>query len=251
MRLDWSTLALQLVNFAVLVWLLQRFLYRPVLRVVDARRAALASEQAEAAHEVEAARRELADAQAQRAGLAGERAAALARAEEESTQLIAARRKQAQSDAETLLAEARRTLAHEREQAQQAVRSAALDLAAGMARRVLADIPQPLRGEAWLERIERHLRSMAPGELAQLSAELSGGTPLRVTTAWPIDGPAQEAWRTQLRAALARDARIVFESDPGLIAGAELGFPHAHLSFSIQGAIAALQEDLRRHEPDR
>ena len=56
MGLDWTTLALQLVNFAILVWLLQRFLYRPVLRVIDARRAALVGEQAEAAHEVEAAR---------------------------------------------------------------------------------------------------------------------------------------------------------------------------------------------------
>ena len=34
MRFDWWTLALQTVNFAVLVWLLHRFLYRPVLRMI-------------------------------------------------------------------------------------------------------------------------------------------------------------------------------------------------------------------------
>ena len=39
MHFDWWTLALQTVNFAILVWLLQRFLYKPVLRMVDARRA--------------------------------------------------------------------------------------------------------------------------------------------------------------------------------------------------------------------
>lgn len=39
LRLDWSTLALQTVNFTILVWLLHRFLYRPVLRLLDARRA--------------------------------------------------------------------------------------------------------------------------------------------------------------------------------------------------------------------
>ena len=38
MHFDWSTLALQTVNFAILVWLLHRFLYRPVLRLLDARR---------------------------------------------------------------------------------------------------------------------------------------------------------------------------------------------------------------------
>jgi len=39
MHFDWSTFALQTANFAILVWLLHRFLYRPVLRLLDARRA--------------------------------------------------------------------------------------------------------------------------------------------------------------------------------------------------------------------
>ena len=38
MALDWSTLALEAVNFLILVWLLQRFLYRPVLAAIDRRR---------------------------------------------------------------------------------------------------------------------------------------------------------------------------------------------------------------------
>lgn len=251
MGLDWTTLALQLVNFAILVWLLQRFLYRPVLRVIDARRAALIGEQAEAAHESAAAKRQLADLQAQRAGLAAERAAALARAEEESRQLVAAGQAQAQRGAEGLMEEARKTLAREREQAQEALRRAALDLAADMARRVLAEVPEPLRVQAWLERIDGHLRSLASGELAELAGELSGGRTLRVVTAWTIAAAPQEAWRTKLRAALAADALVVFETDPRLIAGAELHFPHAQLSFSVQGAIAALQQEVRQHGRDR
>ena len=55
MRIDWSTLALQLANFAILVWLLQRLLYRPVLRVLDARRAAADRERTEAARAAHAA----------------------------------------------------------------------------------------------------------------------------------------------------------------------------------------------------
>jgi F-type H+-transporting ATPase subunit b len=250
MELDWTTLALQLVNFAILVWLLQRFLYRPVLKVIDARRAALAGEQAEAAHDIEAAKRQLAALQAQRAGLDAERAAALARAEEESRQLLAARRAQAERDAAGLMAEARRTLAGEREQAREELRHTALDLAAEMARRVLAEVPESLRVQAWLERIDGHLRSLAPGELAELSGELAGGGTVRVVTASPLTAGAQEEWRTKLRAALAPEALVAFETDPRLIAGAELHFPHAQLNFSIQGAIAALQQEVRRG-PDR
>ena len=38
MQLDWTTFLLQIVNFVVLVWLLKRFLYRPVMDVIARRR---------------------------------------------------------------------------------------------------------------------------------------------------------------------------------------------------------------------
>ncbi|MBW4050814.1 MAG: hypothetical protein HIU85_05020 [Proteobacteria bacterium] len=251
MRLEWSTLTLQLVNFAILVWLLQRFLYRPVLRTIDARRAALLGQQAQAASEAEAAKRQLADLEAQRAGLAGERAAALARTEEEGRALLAARQAQAQREAQGLLEEGRRTLARERELAQEELRSAALDLAADIASRVLAQIPEPLRVQAWLERIEGHLTALPREELRELSDQLSGGGTLRVVTAAPLAAGAQEQWRARLRAAAAPEASVAFDTEPGLIAGAELRFPHARLGFSVQGAIAALQQEVRSHGPDR
>ena len=40
MEIDWWTLAIQTVNFLVVVWLLSRFLYRPVRRMIEAREAA-------------------------------------------------------------------------------------------------------------------------------------------------------------------------------------------------------------------
>ncbi len=41
MELDWSTFSLQILNFLVLVWLLKRFLYKPVFTVITDRQAAL------------------------------------------------------------------------------------------------------------------------------------------------------------------------------------------------------------------
>ncbi len=39
MEFDWTTFILEIVNFLVLVWILKRFLYRPVLDVIARRRA--------------------------------------------------------------------------------------------------------------------------------------------------------------------------------------------------------------------
>lgn len=41
MAIDWKTFLLEIANFLVLVWLLRRFLYRPVLGAIDRRRAAI------------------------------------------------------------------------------------------------------------------------------------------------------------------------------------------------------------------
>lgn len=38
MELNWSTFLLEVINFLVLVWILKRFLYRPVLSVLEKRR---------------------------------------------------------------------------------------------------------------------------------------------------------------------------------------------------------------------
>ena len=39
MELDWTTFVLEVINFLVLVWILRRYLYRPVLNTLAARKA--------------------------------------------------------------------------------------------------------------------------------------------------------------------------------------------------------------------
>lgn len=48
MELDWSTFLLEIVNVLVLVWLLKRFLYRPVMAVIEERKSAIAKTVADA-----------------------------------------------------------------------------------------------------------------------------------------------------------------------------------------------------------
>jgi len=47
-ELDWTTFLLEIINFLILVWILKRFLYRPVLDVIAKRRAGIEKDMAEA-----------------------------------------------------------------------------------------------------------------------------------------------------------------------------------------------------------
>jgi len=48
LELNWSTFALEIFNFLVLVWILKRFLYKPVLNVITRRRETIENQLAEA-----------------------------------------------------------------------------------------------------------------------------------------------------------------------------------------------------------
>ncbi len=153
MHFDWWTLGLQTVNFVVLVWLLHRFLYKPVLRMIDVRRAELEKQYADASAAKAMAKDQLAATEAERANIAAEHEATLKAMAAQAEEAAKARRAQAEGEASALLDGARKTLATERDNVLAEARKSALDLGSDVARRLLAEAPIKLRAEAWLERI--------------------------------------------------------------------------------------------------
>lgn len=49
MELDWTTFLLEVINFLILVWVLKRFLYQPVLNLIEKRRQTIKADLARAA----------------------------------------------------------------------------------------------------------------------------------------------------------------------------------------------------------
>ena len=244
MHFDWSTLALQTVNFAILVWLLHRFLYRPVLRLIDARRAEIDKHFADARGAEAKAKDQLAAVAAERAGIAAERAAALAQAAAQAEKTAAARRLQAEREAAALLDGARKALAVERRQALAEARRAALDLAADIAGKLLAEVPMQWCGEAWLGRVEKHLAALPQSERDALARQLTDGAELKVVTAALLPPETAEVWRDRLQRILGDRVTVSFGIDQRLVAGAELQFPDAVLRFSWQSALEAMRAEI-------
>ena len=139
MHFDWSTFALQTVNFAVLVWLLHRFLYRPVL--ADDRRAPRRDRQAVCRSQGGRRPRRRSSFRPSRPSAPASRpnGGGAEGSGGSGGRKPAARRAQAEHDAAALLDGARKTSASERDRALAEARRAALDLGAEIARRLLAE----------------------------------------------------------------------------------------------------------------
>ena len=247
MHIDWWTIGLQTINFAILVWLLHRFLYKPVLTMIDARKAEV-RRLFDAAKEVEdKAKAQFAAAEAERAGIAAEREAVLKTAAAQAQEMAKARRAQDERDAQALVDATRKTLAKEREQALDEARRLALDLGAEFAQRLLAEVPMQYRAEAWIERIEQHLNTLSAVERDSLAHQLTDGRSLKVVTACALPPVSTHQWNDRLRHVLGVSGGVTFEVDPDLIAGAELHFPTAILRFSWQLALAEARSEVGAH----
>ena len=244
MHFDLWTFALQTVNFAVLVWLLRRFLYRPVLAMVDAREAALAKRAEDAAAATALARARLAEIETTRAGLAHERDEILRAAAEAAEALAREAKDKADRAADAWMTEARNTLATERAQVMAEARRAALDLGGAFATRLLAELPPPLLTEAWIEPVERHLRGLSE----EARAALAAGGSVQVNTAAPLSPAAEDAWRRRLRAVLGEALAVRFAADPALAAGADLDFGASVLRFSWRGLMETMRAGIETDE---
>ncbi len=247
MHLDWWTIALQTINFVILAALLYRFLYKPVLRITDARKAEVLQQYDDARAMEDNARAGLNAIEKARAGIAAEREAALKAAAAQAQKVAEERLAQAGREAQALLGEARKTLAAEREGALEEARRAALDLGAEFARRLLLEMPMQLRQEAWIERIEAHLDALPNLERQALAGQLANGHALTVVTAAPLPASLADSWKSRLRRSLGDNIAIAFEAKPELVAGAELHFPTAVLRLSWQNELAAMRSEIEAH----
>ncbi len=247
MNFSWWTFTLQAANFLILVWLLRRFLFKPVSAIVARRKEEIARGMAEASAEKQTALNLQHDLQAQRAGIEAERQKAT---EEQRAQLAAERKKmidEARAEAEKIRNQAAAQLSEERAAAAQELFSRTIELAVNLAERLLRELAPPSIEHAFLIRVLEYLDRLSEQERAALVSHL-GAKSLVVTTAHPLDAREEMEWREQLGKRIGAAVGVEFNHDPALIAGAEIAFPDAILRFNWRDALTTAAKEINRNE---
>lgn len=233
MQISWWTLALQVVNFLVLVWLLQRFLYRPVRDILEKRKA-MATEALDAAakakKEAEAERKRYED---ERGGLVAERQEMLEAAHRSIEAERTKRLEEAREEARKLVDGAHQSIAEERAKTLQGLEADVAGLAVTLAGKLLDKLGGTVSNDIFLDQTMAALKALPDAERRRLERELDASdAPVTVVTASPLSDEQQKQWQEKLEATLERPLKPAFETDPKLIAGAALHFPHVVVSFS-------------------
>jgi len=247
MELNWSTFLLEILNFLVLVWILKRFLYRPVLDTLAKRQSSI--EQA------------LASAQAIQAEAQTLKAQYENRLDEWS-----AERESAREGLRLEIAEerSRRLQALEQELERERERQRVLDeklkedclrkyqeTALGLGERFVAKLLAEFAGPE----LEARLFDSAMRQLDALPAERLDAIRLaceeapeaaEASTAYPLDGARRRQLADKLGGLLGLPVACHFNEDPGLLAGLHVTLGpwvfQANLRDELKGFAAAADE---------
>ena len=150
MTIDWWTLALQVVNFLVLIWILTHFFFRPVSAMVARRQAEAGKVLADAEAAREAADKAKADAVAARAAIESERDHLIEQARAEAAKERARLLAEATETAKARSADAAAALERERAAMEAGLVTRVRGLAIEIARRLLTRLPPGAMLEAFL-----------------------------------------------------------------------------------------------------
>ena len=247
MRIDWWTLGLQAVNVFVLIWLLARFLFRPVVDIIAARQKAAERLLADAKAAKAEAESERDKAVAETALLAEHRSEALKAAEAEAATEKAALLAAVLIEGDRLRAAAKAEIAAARHTEVLAAEDRAGRLAVDIAAKLLDRLPREARVAAFIDGIAAGLAKLPEGTRASLGAD---GASIRLTAARAVTPEELEACRKALARVLGHPVAVEVEVEPALIAGIELESPHAVVRNSFRADLVRLKSELVHRDRD-
>jgi F-type H+-transporting ATPase subunit b len=243
MTIDWWTLGLQTVNVAILIWLLARFLFRPVSKIIGERQAAAhaALDEAEAAR---AAARQAQEAErAQTDALAAQRAQMLdtarAEAEEEKRRLLA----EARSEIDRRRAGLEADFAKARDERWKALEGEAATLAADIAARAMSRLPDAARIDGFIDGLAESVAALPQ----PVRAGIGSDGPVTVRAARALTKGEETRLEAALGKVLDRPVTVEIAPAPELLAGLELDATNAivrnHLRADLDHVTAELTGD--------
>jgi F-type H+-transporting ATPase subunit b len=245
MLIDWFTVGAQVINFVILVWLLKRFLYKPITAAIDAREARIAAVLADAESKKSEAAKDRDDFQAKGRALDAERdgllAKALADAKAEHDRLVGEARK----EADALRQAQQRALQSDVRRLDGEISRLATKEVFGIARKALSDLATVSLEERMGEVFTRRLREMDPKAKEALGAALrTSHEPALVMCTYELPPDQRAAIQNALNETFAAEVRTRFETEPEAICGIEITANGQKLSWSIAEYVDSLEKSV-------
>jgi len=245
-ELDWTTFILELLNFVVLIWILNRFLYRPVMNVIAQRKATIQKTLSEAETTGNEAR-----------ALQSQYENRLTEWDQEREKARAQLRDEINAERKRLLENLRVELDQEREKSAaveqrrlkdftQQAEATAIAQGGAFASRLLSRLGGPEVERKVIDMVRQELPNLPHDQMQAIqAASATIGLPMTITSAYPLDPAQREVLSHACQTLAGREVVCEFLEDRNLIAGLRISFGAWVLRANVQDEMRFFAESSR------
>ena len=245
MLIDWFTVLAQALNFFILVWLMKRFLYKPVLHAIDEREKRISVELANADKQKADAKKEGDDFRDKNKAFDLQR-----------TELLSKTTRETQVERDRLLDEVRKaalakstkqqeTWANEEHQLHQDIIRRTQQEVFAISRRALKDLAGVTLEERMVDIFLRRLRAISGEEKEVLASALkTSPSPVVVRTVVALSPPQQSSIESTIHEIIGKDTKVQFNTLDDLVGGIELTVNGQKVAWTIADYLASLEKGI-------
>ncbi len=245
MLIDWFTVIAQVINFLILVWLLKRFLYKPILNAVDAREKKVADELKNADAKEAEAQKEKDEFKHKNEEFDQQRNALLNRAKEEAKAERQRLFEEVRKEASDLRAKQQEALRNEEKNLSQEIGRQTQQEVFNIARKVLTDLAGTSLEERAVDVFAQRLLNLQDNEKKQLASALStSSSQVLIRTAFDLPQAQRDSIKKTIKETLGIETQPRFETAPDLVSGIELTTNGQKVAWSIADYLTSMQKSI-------
>jgi len=241
MLIDWFTVTAQAINFVILVWLLKRFLYQPILKALDAREKRIADELTDADKKSAEAERQRNEFEAKNLEFDRQRSVRMDQVGEEAKTERTRLLETARLESEELRDKLRSSIQNEQLTLELALSSLVRNEVFEIARKSLKDLADVSLEERIAAVFVMRLHQLNDEEAAGLkSAFHSSSKPLTVRSAFELPETSRVFIEAAIRDVLDQPIDIMFYTEPDIVSGIEIKADGQIVAWTIADYLSAL-----------
>ncbi len=244
MSLDWLTVAAQILNFLVLVWLLQRFLYGPITRAMTAREETLRKRADDAAEKQRFAEAEAERLATERSNLQARQEELLVKARSEAEALKATLEKEIRIEMDERRQAWRRDLEAEHEDFIAELRRNAVDHFYKLANRALGGLAGKTLNEAMAESFADRLADLGPDQDTKFKAAARQARHhLVIESSFDLSSGSRRRVTAAVHQHILPDAEIDYVRNADLICGVRMRAQGQVLAWSLDSYLDRMEQE--------
>jgi len=243
--IDWFTVGAQVINFVVLVFLLQHFLYKPILKAIAVREKKISDELSDAAAMKEAALKDKTDFETKNRDFDRDRAALLTKAQDDAGAEKARLLSEARQAADALAAQRDLALKNDQKNQFEEIGRRTRSEVFAVARKALADLAGVALEDAMVGAFSVKLKALAPKDKEQMDKAFQDSNwQASVRTATDLAPNNRDALVSAVEASFGRDLKLEFQTTPEILAGIELSAGGQKVSWSLDEYLSVMEKSI-------